>query len=278
MLGLCFFIREIIFRDKNIIICYHDPAPEVFRKHLRYLVKRYNIITLDSLVNAIAQKEALFSPKSLVITLDDGWKGNYKLLEAIKEFNIPVIIFLTSGVVNTNRKFWWQAGFLGFEKLKLCQNQERLAMLREKTGYEPEKEYATPQALNLQEINEMADYVSFQSHGCFHPVLTKCDDNECLGEIKTSKESLEMILKKEINHFAYPNGNYSRREITYLKQTGYRSAVSLDSGWNDTNSDQFCLKRIWICDDASINELAGRLNGIFGCLRNFYERFKGLLK
>lgn len=278
MLGLCLFSREVIFRDKNVILCYHDPHPEVFRKHLKYLVKKYNIISLDSLVNAIAQKQkAILPPKSLVITIDDGWKGNYNLLEVIKEFDIPVTIFLNSGIVNTNRKFWWQAGFAGFEKLKLCSNTERLAILKEKTGYEQKKEYDKPQALDLREINEMDKYVSFQSHGCFHPVLTKCSDKECLEEIKTSKELLENILKRKILHFAYPNGDYGQREMDYLRQFGYASGVSLDAGWNDFNSNPFSLKRVWIDDEASIHELSAAAGGIFGCSRYFLRKISKIL-
>ena len=115
----------------------------------------YNVISLDSLITAITQKTwSMIPQKNLVITFDDGWKGNYNLLGVIKEFNIPVTIYLSSRIINTNRRFWWHAGFSDIQKLKQLSNQERLFILKENNGYEQGKEYTEPQSLNFQEIKK----------------------------------------------------------------------------------------------------------------------------
>ncbi len=280
MMGLCFLFRESIEGGKNLILCYHDPRPEVFRKHLFYLVTRYNIISLDTLVDAIKQKQwQVIPPKSLVITIDDGVIGNYELLNVIREFDVPVTIFLTSGIVNTNRRFWFRAGYQQNQRLKIVSNETRLDVLKQAVGYEETKEERERQALNIQEIQEMTKGgVSFESHTCFHPCLPQCSDEKCLAEIRDSKESLERLLKKPIRHFAYPNGDFTKREMDFLQQCGYESAVCMQMGWNREDSDLFALKRIGISDTASINELAGELSGVFGTIRNFYRYCIGLLR
>ena len=80
--GFSFFIREIICRKRVTIIVYHNPDPEKFEGHLKFLSYRYNFISLGILVNAIKNKDwSDIPPKPLVITIDDGHKNNYKLLK-----------------------------------------------------------------------------------------------------------------------------------------------------------------------------------------------------
>jgi len=266
--GIWFLIREVFFRNKVTIILYHNPSPEIFKSHIDYLSKHYNFISLDRLVNAIYNKDSSdIPPKSLVITIDDGFKENYNLLEIFKTYNFYPTIYLCSHIVNTNRNFWFETGSNNVQKLKRYDNNKRLKVLKDKMGYEPQKEYSSRQALNLEELWEMLPYLDFQSHSKFHPILTTCEDKECLEEIKESKEVLEKLLNKKIEHFAHPNGDYGYREIEFLKKCGYKSARSLDIGFSDTNSDPYKLKAIGIEDDACINILCGQICGLFGYLR-----------
>lgn len=276
--GIWFLIREVFFRNKVTIILYHNPNPEIFKSHIDYLSKHYNFISLDRLVNAIYNKDSSdIPPKSLVITIDDGFKENYNLLEIFKTYNFCPTIYLCSHIVGTNRIFWFEAGSCDIQKLKRYDDNKRLEALKNKMGYEPQKEYSSRQALNLEELGKMLPYVDFQSHSKFHPVLTTCEDKECLEEIKESKEALEKLLNKKIEHFAYPNGDYSSRETEFLKRCGYKSARTVDIGFNDMNSDPYKLKAIGIEDDACISILCGQITGLFGYIRYFrHGSFKGM--
>ena len=276
--GVLFLMREVFYKDKVTILLYHNPKAELFKRHVEYLIKHYNLIPLDRLVAGIYNKDwSGIPPKSLVITIDDGFKDNYNLLEICKEYNVYPTIYLCSHMVNTNRSFWFKTGFNDIQRLKKYDNNILLKVLRDKMQYEPRKEYASRQALNFEELREMMPYVDFQSHSRFHPVLTTCEDKECLEEIKGSKEALEALLNNKIEHFAYPNGDYGNREIEFLKKCGYKSARALDIGWNDVNSNPFKLKAIGIEDDACINILCGQIIGLFSYIRYFrHGSFKGM--
>jgi len=263
--GIPSLIRNVFLRKRATIILYHNPEPKTLKKHLDYLSKHYNLISLDKLVHAIRNQDwGDIPPKSLVITFDDGHRDNYKLLEIFKSFEVRPTIYLCSHVVNTQRKFWWMTGFPDFRRLKKYERQNLLQALKEKVNYEPEKEYPERQALDIQELKEMSTFVDFQSHSRFHPILPLCSDKESREEIKGSKGYLEKMLKNEIRHFSYPNGDYSEREINYLKDSGYRSARTLDIGWNSIHSDPFRLKTMDIEDHASVNIMCVQIMGLFG--------------
>lgn len=263
--GVTFLIRNIYAKKKVSIIVYHDPEPDVLDKHLKYLSKKYNFISLECLVNAIYSKNWADVPqRSLVITLDDGHKGNFNLFEVFKKHNVIPTIYLCSQIVNTKQHFWFKAKGLNPNVLKKFLNAQRLRFLNERLGFTNTKEYSEEerQSLSKTEIMLMRDFVNFQSHSRFHPILTTCDYDECREEIFQSKKDLENLLGIECNHFAYPNGDYTEREIDLVKKAGYLSARTVDVGWNDLNTDPYKLKVTMVTDNASINLLAAQLSGI----------------
>lgn len=273
--GIYFIIREVICKNKTTIIVYHDPRPETFKNHIEYLSKHYNFIPLNRLVNAIQKKDKSdIPPKSLVITMDDGFKSNYKLLNIFKTYNITPTIYLCSHIINTNRHFWWKTGYPNLRKLKKMPNDLMFEELRDKVNYEQEKEYLERQALTMSEIVEMLPYVDFGSHSKTHPILINCSKDKCQDEIANSKEYLEHLLGKAIEDFSFPNGDYTSREIQCVKESGYRSARTLNAGWNDINSDICKLKVMVIQDDASINVLCSQISGFFPFLRFLYSQIK----
>ncbi len=270
--GMPFLIREILSRNKATIILYHNPKRKVFARHVEYLSKRYNFISLETLVNAIYNHEwTEIPPKAMVITFDDGYEGNYSLLDVFKEYDVYPTIYLCTSIINTNRKFWFEAGIDDIEKVKRLPNNERLQLLKCRIAFEPRKEYASKQALNLEEITQMSPYVDFQSHSKFHPVLTTCTNGECREEIEGSKSQMERLLGVGITHFSYPNADYSERESEYVKTAGYKSARTLDHGWCDRNSDPYKLKAMYVDDDASINTLCAKCSGIIGYVKCLFH-------
>lgn len=262
-------IRNVFCRNKVTIIVYHDPQPEIFKEHMRYLSRRYNFISLNRLLQAIENATSSgIPPKAMVVTCDDGNKTNYELLDTMKTSGVRPTLYLCSHIVGTSRHFWWSgvasSSLRSIKRLPAALAAERL---EREFGYYPTKDYSERQALSIGEIIEMAPYVDFGSHTKFHSILPQCEDIGCLDEIRDSREALEKILNRPVEHFAYPNGDYGEREIELVKKCGYKSARTLDVGWNDVNSDPYRLKAIGIEDDASINILCGQLTGLFAYVK-----------
>jgi len=274
--GIHYLLMKSFGRKKATILVYHDPTPVILREHLKYLSRSYRFISLSTLVEAIRNRDAsAIPPNALVLTFDDGHKGNHALLELFQEYQVTPTISLCSGIVNTHRHFWWKNGAIDVARLKKMACEEMFRQLRLDTGFAPDKEYPDRQALSLDELRAMSPFVEFGSHTGFHPVLTNCDDERCLHELADSKTFLEELLQRQIEHFVYPNGDYGEREIRLLKTCGYRSGRTLDIGRNGIESDPCRLKAIGIEDDASINILRAQVSGFFCYLK--YSRHGSFL-
>src|SRR6266850_2968741 len=227
---LPFVLREVFQRRKVTIIVYHAPSVDVFDAHLTVLKRIYNIVPLSVYVEA--RRKGAFSelpPKALIITLDDGHRSNYALKAVIERHKVPVTIFLCSGLVGTRRRFWFrhEATNAIVQQLKTVPDGERLAILR-KAGFEETKECDERQALSATEVYELKSKADLQSHTVFHPILPRCLSERAEVEITQSKEDLQKGLAVEVYALAYPDGNYSEREVRLVEKAGYKCALTLD--------------------------------------------------
>lgn len=276
--GIVFLFREIINRNKITIITFHDWDINTADLAFKYYLKKYNVINLNDFIEASLKKNKnLLPPKSLIITIDDGKKDNFELLPLIQKYNLPITIFLTSGIIDTHRKYWFNIKHPNFltSELKLMSNIEKLEKLEE-VGFLQQKDYPNRESLNKEEIMKMKPYVNFQSHTVFHPCLNKCDDSEANFEIFESKKNLEKEYNLEINALAFPNGDYSDREISISKDAEYQCCLTSESGLNDLNSNLYKLKRLGYSNEFPImTELivftSGAKQIIYGKIKNFLK-------
>ena len=271
--GLPAIFRLLIQRKKVTILMLHDIGPEKARMAFTFLKKHYNIIPLQQYITAVQTGRPL-PPRAVILTFDDGHVGNYQLLPILREMHIPVTIFLCSDIVGTHRHFWFKHSH---EVAPVCQQMKTLPDEQRLTalaayGYDKTMEYTDIQALTHAQIEEMRPWVDFQAHTCFHPILTRCDDETSRAEITLSKQHLERDFALSINAFAYPNGDYSDREIQYLKDAGYTCAITVDYGFNDLHSDMYRLKRISVNDGRTMDELVVKASGAYGFMKNIMRR------
>lgn len=267
--GLPVLFREWVQQNKVTILVFHDINEATAEQTFAYLSKHYNIINLNRFITACEKKDASLIPqKALIITFDDGHIKNYELLPVFKKYSVPATIFLCAAIVNTKRNYWFKFDHeaISLRQLKRELNKNRLKILAD-FGFEPQMEFETAQALTKQQIGEMKSYLNLQGHTMFHPCLPKCTDIEARTEIFKSKEILERDFYLAINAIAYPNGDYSDREIALSKEAGYKCGLTVDFGFNTINSDLFKLKRIDTNDTADMNELIVKSSGLWSFLK-----------
>jgi peptidoglycan/xylan/chitin deacetylase (PgdA/CDA1 family) len=275
--GAPWLLRRTHRRGCAAILLYHDPAPAVLDAHLAWLrTHGFVFTTLDAVVDAIARRDTSSLPEgALVVTFDDGHRGNYTLLPVLRHHGVVPTIYLCTQVVATERHFWFQHLLRAAEPYMRLRNDARLEALRRDWGFEPERVYPQREALSAREIEEMAPFVDFEAHTRFHPVLTQCGDDEAFEEIAASKRELEERLGRACRHFSYPNGDYLEREVELTRRAGFASARTLDLGWARADTDPLRLPCFGITDDASVPMLEAQLSGIPGYLRRRLQGQRG---
>lgn len=147
--------------------------------------------------------------KEAVITFDDGFESAYSVvLPILNEFRIPFIAYITSDYINT-------PDYLSEIQLKLLSDN------------------------NLCTIG---------CHTKSHPMTRYLLKREIIFECKTSKETIERIIQKKIEHFAFPYGSFyacSCSDAAIIKSTHLFKSISTTRRKNiNKNSDINFLPRI----------------------------------
>ena len=270
--GLPYLFREVVQRRRVTIVMMHDMSLTAARQAFSYWKRHYNIIAMQDYLNARSEKSGYrLPPKPLVLTFDDGHKGNYELLPLIEELEIPVTLFLCSDIIGTNRHFWFLHEGCDADNLKRVSNEERKKQLAE-TGFSETDEYPERQALSDEEVLKLKEssYIALQSHTRFHPILTKCSDEDANDEISLSKKYLEKKYSLNITGFAYPNGNYGEREVEMVRAAGYKYALTTTPGYNTTKTDLFKLRRFSVNDSTNPDEIVVKSSGVWGIVKYMF--------
>jgi peptidoglycan/xylan/chitin deacetylase (PgdA/CDA1 family) len=258
------------------ILLFHDISEETAIQTFYYLSRNYNIIGLDDFIDAHRKNdESQLPKKALIVTFDDGHIRNYALLSIFKKYNIPVTIFLCASIINTKKHYWFRYEnlVLSNSEIKTKSNGWYEDLFR--YGYVKDREFDHPQALQKSHIYEMKPYVNFQSHTLYHPILPKCKSIEAWEEILKSKEILEKNYGLKINAISYPNGDYSDRDILFVKEAGYKCGITVDFGYNTIKTDIFRLRRLSTNDTDNINELIVKASGVWAFFKTFSGKIQG---
>ena len=270
-------VRRTLQRTRATILVYHDPEPETIEAHLAFLQSRYTIVPLHDIVAWLRRESDSIPPRALAITLDDGWAGNYRLEGVFRAHGVVPTLFVCTQIIGTSRRFWWRAVPPAVApELKRLDDRARLERLAEVGFREEDETDDRPSALTANEVQAMQEWADVQSHTRFHPVLPRCDESRAWCEIRGSLEDLRGRVDTEVDALAYPNGDWTPREVEMARLAGYRCAVTIDEGLVRAGDSPYTLRRVGVTDAASLNELAARASCIHVAVRDVL-RFLRLL-
>ena len=252
-------------------VYFHDPDRNLFEACVKWFLKHeFHFLTPDDLI-AIASGAKPFPSSAVIFTADDGWRNNKDNIAAVaNKYHVPVTIFASTEPVSGGNRFWWSAIYeahkkdlinKGVQELKKVKNEERMQALKIANASLPAKR----EALTIEELKEISGtpFVTIGSHTVTHPMLTSCSDGQSFTEISESKKILSGWLNKPVDHFAYPNGDFTQREINFLNDCGYKSAFTTKPQYitPDSFKNLYTLPRFDVLETVSFAENICRMTG-----------------
>ena len=209
--------HKIDIPGKDILVRGAFTAPSRFARQLRYLKKQgFNFYTASELIEYYLH-HGNFPPKSVALTLDDGWQDNYtNAFPILKNLGVKATIFLVPS----------------------CIGKTTDAVVP--TGEKPRAH------LSPEEILEMsASGIEFGSHSVNHKHLHQISPEEVTFEVEESKRQIEDLLQKPCKTFCYPAGFFNETAKEAVKKAGYIAAFSSVYG-DERQIDLYALNRIEI--------------------------------
>jgi len=152
----------------------------------------------------------------VILTFDDGFSDVLEhALPVLRQHGFKAIQFLVADLLGKTSEWQIAAGDVAGQLMDVAQVREWLA-----AG------------------NEIG------SHTLTHPWLTRIPVARAREEITASRKKLEDTFSRPIHHFCYPYGDVNEAVVDLVKEAGYRTACTTESGVNDATANPFALKRI----------------------------------
>jgi peptidoglycan/xylan/chitin deacetylase (PgdA/CDA1 family) len=167
-----------------------------FEEQMKYLYENhFNVVSLDKLVEYIKNKN--IPPKTVAITIDDGYKSTMKAYKILKKYKFPFTVFL----------------------------------YMEGVGVYPA--YLTVNDIN--ELKNYP-YITFGNHSYTHQhfaFMKKGTDlnkyeEDFITDTKKAEEKFEKLIGYKPKYYAYPYGDYNEILANILKKLGYKAAFTQD--------------------------------------------------
>lgn len=278
-------------------------TPETFAMHIRYIKSHFTVMPLEHWINLKKTNQTLPQKACAITFDDgwlDNYEYAFPILEREK---IPFTLFTVAEKIGSNFQFWPNIiAYILFnghqDLLKSCKfydsTLESLILKNNRINKELVaqviahlKQYSDtdifqsimaihgikeilesmPRALmNWDEINNMqkSGLLAIGSHTCSHKRLVNgVSKDELMHEISESKSIISEKIKKPVNLFCFPNGDYSKDALDLVKKN-YTAAVTTQRGIvNSQGSVDHELTRIALHEEISNapNFLGARLSG-----------------
>jgi peptidoglycan/xylan/chitin deacetylase (PgdA/CDA1 family) len=256
----------------------------VFAEQLEYLTKRYAIVPLSELAESIGRPGGASPRLAAITIDDgyrDAYQIAYPLL---RRYRAPATLFTPADFIDRRVWIWTdKARFLAGQAVpqqfslnlggsalrvefkgaasrrdaserinaRLKQlpeeiKEEAIERLARALGVDvPERPPEEFGPISWDEAREMqANGIEIGSHTMTHPILTKVGDEQLRRELRESRSRLEEALKRRVDLFCYPNGDYDQRVSREVARAGYRIAVTCVNGLNRTGEDPLALRRV----------------------------------
>jgi peptidoglycan/xylan/chitin deacetylase (PgdA/CDA1 family) len=102
--------------------------------------------------------------------------------------------------------------------------------------------------MSWDELQSMdPELITIGSHTVHHQLLTRIPSEEMQYQIKESKQWLQRRLKRPVDFFCYPNGDYDA-SIAHVVAQNYKAAVTTESGYFTKGDDVYEINRIPAAD------------------------------
>ncbi len=196
------------------ILCYHtvEPewasplavVPEVFTAQCEWLARHRSVVPLPEAL-ARADVSGRLPRRCTALTFDDGFSGLFHhALPTLSRLGLPATVFLVARTLTEGgRRVDW-------------------------VDTPPPNELRT---LDLEQVREMqAAGVDFQSHSLAHLDLTQLPYDECVRDLRESRELLESLLGQPVRLLAYPRGRHNSLVRRAAERAGYSHALALPEG------------------------------------------------
>ncbi len=203
--------HKIAKRPKNARIKGLYVDPDLFEKQLEELRDEGFTTPAYAVPESVGNKE-----KTIALSFDDGFASAFhNALEPLAKYRFKAIQFLVADRIGQFNAWEVQLGDLKEPLMDAAQIKDWIA-----AGHQ------------------------IGAHSLTHPYLTRVSFREAREEVISSRKKLEDKFGVAVIHFCYPYGDWNEPIRDLVREAGYQTACTTETGVNTSTTSPWELKRI----------------------------------
>jgi peptidoglycan/xylan/chitin deacetylase (PgdA/CDA1 family) len=257
-----------------------------FVRQMDYLRTKFDVVSLSDAIARMAQPGSSDRPMAVVTFDDGDRGNRDVLLPIVESLELPVTIFVATRQVQDQRPYWFDrlvntlqvevpvivslpavlpatyvinetSGARNWAKIQqllvALKNLEPAARENAVDAIIDNLRLHTPHSRGIAPltINDIKDLscsrlVTIGAHSHCHNILTQLDYPAVLESVVQSKKLLESWSGRNVNYFAYPNGDYNDSVISAVAAAGFEAAMTTAPHPWESGENSFALPRIGV--------------------------------
>jgi peptidoglycan/xylan/chitin deacetylase (PgdA/CDA1 family) len=226
---------------RTIVLMYHSIGysayavrPEDFEAQMRYLKAHARVVALDAIISG--RDNDTVAPLTCAITFDDGYAGVYEYAYPILRDNgFEAVLYVTTSALDRG-----------------CAQHPRKI-----PGFFPGEPTLT--WVQAREMSKAG--ITVGSHLCHHLDMRQLSQETGMEELARSKDIISQKLAAPCKHFAYPFGFFNARNVGWVRELGYETAVTVRHSLVPDNLDPLRIPRMGLGPENSWADFEGMLRG-----------------
>ncbi len=210
------------------VLCYHSVQsgwdsplavePDDFAWQAAWLQRRRTVLPLRDALSRLDRTGRLPRGEA-ALTFDDGFADLHThALPLLKRHRLPATVFLVAQTLTSGGQAVDWVDTAGSQQLR---------------------------TLTLDQVLEMQDAgVEFESHSWAHRDLTGLSTEECVRDLRESRELLTDLLGRPVTLLCYPRGLHNRQVREAAEKAGYTHAFALPE--RAEQPDRYAVPRVGI--------------------------------
>lgn len=243
-------------QPRALILLFHSVGDDKyslpvdrFESYISYLAEHATVVSLETLLWGDRSNNCRLT---CAITWDDGYASVHdSALAILRRYKFPATIYLSVGVI--------------------------------KKGYAVNSDgdpglYPGLRMLTWEQIAELQSFgLTLGSHLVHHLDLTRLSRARAMAELCSSRKMIEEHTNRDCLDFAYPWGRATQRNAQWVREAGFRSAVTALHGPVPARYDPMLIPRVDIRRDYNLDDFEAILSGDWDYLGK-YQRLKQAIR
>lgn len=227
--------------DRDVVVPLEGATIEHFRQLIAFFVENdYQFVTCDDVLDGLEPQG-----NYALLSFDDGYANNLRILPVLKEFGVRATIFVATGFVAQQKAFWWDVLY----RERRRRGTSNAKIVRERTFLHPKscgeieaylkKEFGPDILIPLGELDRPLSEAELRAlsdgsdivignHTVDHSYLSALDRQQGETQIKEAQEYLERTTGRRPRSIAYPFGDYNTEVIDFAASQGLELGLTCE--------------------------------------------------